>query len=373
MSAQPGHPFALVGPVHPHRGGIAQHTTELARRLDAGGMLTGLATWRSQGPAFMSPRGRYRFAEEHDAPGSRCLLDWRRPGSWIRAGSLLSRRADRLLFVVSDPFQLPALATVARTFRRGRRSTLSEVSIIVHNVLPHSRRRGDVMAARAVMRVADRVIVHSEQEAALATLLGADATVRARLPFHYPMPDDHGDLDGRPTTVHRHLVFFGTVRPYKGLDVLLRALAQTRSRPSLTVIGEFWEPVNAYVRRAEDLGVEDLVTIVDRFATPAEVAETLRAADAVVLPYRSASGSQMPRVAFAHGVPVIASEVADFSEQVRDGVDGLLVPPGDIERLATAIDSLYAEGGAVTLRRSVARPDADAEWSEYLVSLEADG
>jgi glycosyltransferase involved in cell wall biosynthesis len=166
--------------------------------------------------------------------------------------------------------------------------------------------------------------------------------------------------------VRNQLAFFGFVRPYKGLGDLLTALALASSRPALAVLGEFWEPVERYRQRIEQLGLVDRVTLDVGYASEAAVTELLNSSDALVLPYRTATGSQMPRLAFTHHTPVIATDAGDLAQQVRHGIDGLVCPANDPSSLAGAIDQLY-EGTTLTrLRSGVRTPSATDEWAAYL-------
>lgn len=373
MSSSPR--LAIVGPTHPHQGGIAQHTTELVHRLGSRVHVSELAAWSSQAPAFMSPR---RPAAER--PESRSFarvsreLDWRRPSSWSRTGSRLARDASVLVMVMTDPFQAPALIALARSFRAERPSGSSHVVLIAHNVLPHQRRPGDVIATRSALRAAERVVVHAPDEARDAARFGARDVVTCPLPFHFlgDFPTDHrghqSSSIGRRIPKDR-LAFFGMVRPHKGVRDLLRALAIADSTPELVILGEFWEPRRRYERLIATLGLDQRVTIHDRYASPAEVDRVLREADAMMLPYRTATGSQMPRVAFAHGLPVIGTDVADFREQVTHGVDGLISAPGDAAGLAASIDEFYRADVWHHLRTRVQVPVVDAEWDRYLAAV----
>jgi glycosyltransferase involved in cell wall biosynthesis len=224
------------------------------------------------------------------------------------------------------------------------------------------------MLMRRVLRCADRVIVHSAAEARLAQELGARATSSVALPFHPP----DGLRIGPHEAAQRRLDtlgFLGFVRPYKGLDLLLSALAISETRPRLIVQGEFWEPLGRYEQMLEHLGLTSRVELRPGYATGPDMSEVLKRIDALVLPYRSATGSQQPRVAFAGGVPVIATAVGDLADQVSDGIDGLIVDRIGAEALASAIDRFYTDGAWKRLRGGVRPPLADDEWARYLAAV----
>jgi D-inositol-3-phosphate glycosyltransferase len=362
--------WSIVGPTFPFKGGIAQHTTELAHRLSSRSIDVTIESWDRQYPNRLYPG-----VQQIDEPECRPFeaverrLSWNRPDSWVSTGRRLGQSADVIVFVVTTPFQIPSFAALLWSLRREarRKRRAKPVAIaIVHNVLPHESRRLDVPMTSRFLRSVDGAVVHSEAEAEQARLLGGSHVVTSGLPFffHGPLPIE------RDTNVFNKLAFVGFVRPYKGLDVLLHALQRSKSRPELEVRGEFWQDSTSYTKLADELGLTDRCRFVAEYATSTDLAGTIDSSDALVLPYRSGTGSQLPRIAFSRGVPVLATSVGDLPTQIRDGVDGLLCAPGDPDSLAEAIDELYAEGTLTGLRRNVRAPDVDREWEEYLNALD---
>ncbi len=167
----------------------------------------------------------------------------------------------------------------------------------------------------------------------------------------------------------RRLLFFGLVRPYKGLDVLLRALAAGPPDVRLTVAGEFWGGVGDTRRMIDELGLAGRVDLRPGYVPAADVPALFAAADAVVLPYRSATATQNVDLAHRYGLPVVATAVGMLAQAVRDGVDGLLATPGDPMSLAAALHRLYEPGMLDALRAQVVPPDVDAAWDRYLTVL----
>jgi len=220
---------------------------------------------------------------------------------------------------------------------------------------------------RAVLRAADRVVVHSQHEAALATDLRARVVLPLRLPFSPP--------DGLRIGPHKAgsqrtgmLGFLGFVRHYKGLDLLLEAIARSTSKPRLVVRGEFWEPVEKYLEIANRAGISERVRIFPGYASAGEISDMLGEVDALVLPYRSVTGTQQSRLAFACGVPVIATDVGSLRTEFRANVDGLLAP-ATVQGLKSAIDHFYSDGRWLRLRQNVRVPDAEGEWDRYVTGI----
>ncbi|WP_019629131.1 glycosyltransferase family 4 protein [Actinomadura atramentaria] len=350
---------AIVGPAFPYKGGGAQHTTELAHRLAAAGHDVAVESWRAQYPKFLYP-GQQTIddPEGEPFPATRHALDWRRPDGWWRTGRSL-RSADLVVFAVLSPVQVPSYLGILAGVGRGTRTVA-----LCHNVLPHERKPYDRPLMRALLRRVDGVLVHSAEQAELARTLTSRPVRVAEMPAHLPVAPA-GEIP--PVgEVRRRLLFFGIVRPYKGLDVLLRALADGPADVGLTVAGEFWGGVDETQALIGDLGLTGRVDLRPGYVPAAEVPELFAAADALVLPYRSATASQNVWMAHEHGVPVIATRVGGFPDQVRDGVDGLLCEPGDAAGLAKAIERFYAPGEAERLRAGIERVDHGPRWDAYI-------
>jgi glycosyltransferase involved in cell wall biosynthesis len=330
--------IALVGPAHPYKGGGARHTTELAHRLAAAGHDVIIESWRAQYPSRLYPgQQTVDVPEGEPYPRTHRRLAWYRPDGWLAEGRRL-RPADLVVFAYLTPLQAPPYLTIMAGLRRHART-----AVICHNVLPHERRPGDVPLTRALLSRADTVITH------------APAQTRLLPP---PAPAE-------PSAPAR-LLFFGIVRPYKGLDVLLRALAQAPAHVTLTVAGEFWADTTEMDNLIAELGLADRVTLRPGYVPADEIPALFGAADALVMPYREATASQNALLAFAHGVPVITTTAGALAEPVRDGVDGLTCAPGDTEDLLRVLKEFSDPQVARRLRAGIPAVDPDRGWDGYL-------
>ena len=364
--------IALIGPAQPYRGGGARHTTELAHRLAAAGHNVIVESWRAPGAQTAeAPEGK-------PYPRTYRRLAWNRPDGWAAAGRRL-RSADLVVFALLTPIQVPAYLVILAGLGRvpGRPRTL----VICHNVLPHERRPGDVALVRTLLAHVDTVLVHSAGQAAEARQLVPDVPiVVARMPPHLPATPrvpaaDHEDLSPERSAVPAsgqtkcQLIFFGIVRPYKGLDVLLRALARAPAHVTLTVAGEFWGGTGETEKLIAELGLQGRVTLQPGYVPAGRIPALFKAADALVLPYREATASQNVVLAFSYGVPVIATTAGALAEAVRDGVDGLTCAPGDVDDLARALTAISAPETAALLRSGVRAVDPEPYWAAYLRAL----
>ncbi|WP_433437854.1 glycosyltransferase family 4 protein [Nonomuraea sp. CA-141351] len=344
--------IAIVGPSYPYKGGGAQHTTELAHRLAAQGHDVVIESWRAQYPSFLYP-GQQTISEPEGTPFPKTVrrLDWRRPDGWVSAGKRL-RSADLVVLAVLSPVQVPAYLGILYGIRRKVRTIA-----LCHNVLPHERKPYDEPLMKALLKRVDGVLTHSDQQAELARGLTGKPIGVAALPPHLPSTNAE-----KSTQVHRRLLFFGMVRPYKGLDLLLKALPEGIG---LTVAGEFWGGLDETEALIAELGIGDRVELRPGYVAAADVPKLFAQADALVLPYRNATASQNVWLGHEHGVPVIATRVGALADHVTDGVDGLLVEPGDVGALRAAIERFYASGEPERLRSGVKAVDPEPFWSAY--------
>ena len=158
------------------------------------------------------------------------------------------------------------------------------------------------------------------------------------------------------------------IRPYKGLDVLLTALARIDG-VTLTVAGEFWGGADDTRALVTSLGLDDRVELRPGYVPASDVPGLFTDADALVLPYRSATASQNVFMAYEHGIPVIATRAGTLADHVRDGIDGVLADPGDADSLTAALKEFYAPGEPARLRAGVKPVDAEPHWAAYLEQL----
>ena len=358
--------IAIVGPAHPYKGGSTQHTTELAHRLLAAGHQVSLQSWSSQYPPLLYPGPP--IVDEPEVPlfpDTDRALAWYRPDGWWLTGRRLGRRFDAVLLTVFTSMQVPpylAIATAARA--QGCR-----VVALCHNVLPHERRGFDKPLMRALLRRCDAVLVHSPEEAELAASLAGTPVEVAALPLHLPYDDQPVARVGPRPARHR-LLFFGIVRRYKGLDLLLRALASTKPDISLTVAGEIWADRHELLTLISELQLGDRIALSDGYVPAEDVPAYFADADALVLPYRSGTASQNALIALQFGIPVIATRAGAIAAAISDGVNGILCTPGDVADLTRAISRLYEPGVLEQLQCGVRAPDTDPAWNSYLAALE---
>lgn len=368
MTAAPDRPprIAIVGPTHPHSGGIAQHTTRAAHELAAAGADVVIESWRAQYPAFLRkgldevPRDRPEIPE---FTAVRERLAWYSPVSWARAGRRL-RDADLVLLTLVTPFHAVPYAVLRLFLGRSAR-----VGAIVHNVLPHEPSPVDRALVKRALRGLDTVVVHSTEQASVAHELGVDParTVVRELPFPgIATPALPPAPAGSRRDAAVRLLFFGMVRHYKGVDLLIDALADV-DELELRVAGHFWEPVEQYREQVERLGLQQRVELLPGYVDADQIEQHLAWADVLVLPYRTATASYVSAIGRASGRPVIVTRTGALADDVADDVDGLVIEPDDVAALVDALRRVRDHDEVARLAEGTrTRPDPSAErWHDY--------
>jgi len=357
---------ALLGPLAPWRGGLAQYLALLGESLATRAEVRGI-TFTRQYPELLFP-GTSQLDPAAPRPTFpvEALLDSIAPWSWRRVAARLESFAPAAVILKWwMPFFAPSFASSVGPLRsRGTR-----VVLVCDNLVPHEHRPFDRAFTRWMLRNSDGYLVMSDSvEQDLDRLKPGAPRRRVAHPLYAQF--DRGRWT-RETARERLglsgevVLFFGYIRRYKGLDTLLEAWREVRARrpaATLVVAGEPYEDVAPYRRLAEVAGGAPAVRMLDRYVPDEEVEALFKAADVAVLPYRSATQSGVTHVAYALGVPVITTDVGGLAETVRPGETGLVVPPENPAALAGAIVEFFERGLATTFRQGVAAFAAAHSW-----------
>ncbi len=367
--------IALVGPTYPFRGGIAHYNTVLYRELSKRHEVF-LVSLKRQYPRILFP-GRTQRDESRDilAVDNDPILTPLNPLTWRRATErLASLKPDLVVFQWWHPFFGPAFGSVARGLRRrGIR-----VAFLCHNGRAHERSRIDDLLAGYALRAADAFIAHSNEDASALREAVPDTPITVSPHPSYDCFQNASHPIGKSEARGRIgvgeddevLLFFGYVRRYKGLPVLLEAMPKLRhGKARLLVVGEFYHGGDEARETVRDLGIADRVTFVDRYVANEEVAPYFVAADAVILPYRSASQSGIVQIAYAFGRPVVATRVGGLPEVVDEGETGFLCEPENPDALASAIDRIL-DADRASMRGAIERGRDRFSWDRMVEVVE---
>lgn len=324
--------IVLIGPVPPYRGGIAQYTAQLHKALaDTDDQFT--ISFSRQFPAFVYPGGSDKEPEPHRyMPAVEYVIDSVNPLSWPAVGRRIrSLNPDLIVAQWWHVYWAPFIIWMKWLARRSGKRLV----VICHNVDDHESAGWKVKLRNLALRGCKELFVHSSDHQESLCKIFPTAAVRMHpIPAYDAFPEPNAKLPRRART---ELLFFGLIRPYKGLDILLRALALIRDRNfHLTIAGESWEGVASYERIINEGGFSEKVEMLNAYISDQTAANLFARADAVVLPYRTASGSAVAALAFNYRKPVVASQIGGFLDIVAPGT-GILVEPENVDALASAL------------------------------------
>jgi len=340
----------IMGPAHPLRGGLATFNQRLARQFTREGHDCSIVSFSLQYPSFLFP-GTSQYTTE-PAPGDiviHTLINSVNPLNWVATGNKLRRwKPDLIVVRFWLPFMGPALGTILRIARRNRHT---KVVCIADNVIPHEKRPGDTAFTRYFLKSCDAFVTMSEK--VLHDLRRFEARKPARLVQH-PLYDTFGEAVDKAAAraqlrlpaEGKLLLFFGFIRQYKGLDLLLEAMKDERIGAAgirLLVAGEFYEDAAPYHQLIESAGIAGRLELRTQFIPDSEVRYYLCAADAVVQPYKNATQSGVTPLAYHFEKPMIVTNVGGLPALVPHLKSGLVAEPSPAA-LADAILQFYELG-----------------------------
>ena len=340
----------IIGPAHPLRGGLASYNERLAREFRHHGDRVVIFTFSLQYPEFLFP-GTTQYSSE-PAPDDldiRIAINSINPFNWIHAGREI-RKVGPTIVVVRYwlPFMGPCLGTILRIVRRNRKT---KIICISDNIIPHEKRPGDTLFTRYFIPAVDGFITMSKK--VLSDLQGFTKTKPAEFVPH-PLYDNFGELVPRSSARaeidvpldKKVILFFGFIRPYKGLDLLLEAMADPRFVTQdiyLLIAGEFYEDSSPYLDLIRRLGIGGRIILRTEFIPDSRVKYYLCAADLVVQPYRHATQSGVTPLAYHFERPMVVTRVGALPDMVPDGEVGLIAEPSS-DSLADQIIRYFEMG-----------------------------
>jgi glycosyltransferase involved in cell wall biosynthesis len=348
--------IVIIGPAWPLRGGLASFDQRLCKAFQEDGHSCSIYSFSLQYPGFLFP-GKTQFSSDPPPMGIEIhpSINSVNPLNWLAIGNRLQKEAPDLVVVrYWLPFMGPALGTILRRIRKNGRT---KIIAITDNVLPHEKRPGDKSFTKYFLHSCDAFITMSE--AVMQDLRKFEKTKPAKTVIH-PLYDNFGEIITKERARNllkekiglqigekdKVLLFFGFIRKYKGLDILLRAMAEPTVRDSdirLLVAGEFYEDKEVYDRLIKELNISEKLILKTDFIPDGEVQFYLCASDAVVQPYRHATQSGVTPLAYHYEKPMIVSNVGSFAEQVLHEQTGLVTKP-DPASIANAILRFYELG-----------------------------
>lgn len=326
--------IVLIGTAHPYRGGLAVFNERLIRQFQNEGNEAEIMTFTLQYPSLLFP-GKTQYSTEpkpEDLKITRCVNSIN-PFNWIKVGRKLRKmRPDLVIIKFWLPFMAPCFGKIARLARKNGHT---KVVSVLDNVIPHEKRIGDRALVRYFVNSVDGFVAMSKS---VEDDLGQFDTVKPRTLCPHPLFDSFGERISRDAALDflkidkntRYFLFFGLVRAYKGLDLLIDAFADERLRKfqvKLLIAGEFYDDLKPYLEQIDKLGLNDLVILNNQFINDTDVKYYFNSADMIVQPYKSATQSGVTQIAYHFEKPMLVTNVGGLGEIIPNGKVGYVVEP----------------------------------------------
>jgi glycosyltransferase involved in cell wall biosynthesis len=367
--------FTMIGPVYPYRGGIAHYTAQLIQALSKAGHDVQTVSFRRQYPDWLYPGTTDKDPSlEMLQLDAQYLLDPMNPFTWwLATDQIYKHRPDLVVIQWWTTFWAPAFACLSAELRRKK----LKVGFIIHNVLPHEQRFFDPWLARMALSQGQVFLAQTEREKQRLLQLLPGRQVRVcQLPTYTfltnrQLPKEEARRKmGFP--LNRPLIlFFGIVRPYKGLKYLLDSMAILKGKnpvdlPFLLVAGEIWEEKEIYQEQIKRLDLNECVRLDDRYVPDEEAAVMFSAADMLVAPYVDGTQSAAAGLALGFGLPLVVTDIVagGISEENQQYVR--VVKASDAEVIAQAIQQVISEPRPLQFRYH----NVEDEWKRLIISLE---
>jgi D-inositol-3-phosphate glycosyltransferase len=367
--------IVILGTAHPLRGGLSAYNERIAYEFQSQGHEVIIYTFSLQYPDFLFP-GTTQFSDQ-PAPKDltiKVAVNSVNPFNWWKVGrEIKALNADLLIVKFWLPFMAPCLGTICKLVRGNNKT---KVISIIDNIIPHEKRIGDFQFAKYFVNNVDGFIAQSKS--VLSDLNLFDATKPKRFSPH-PLYDNFGAAIpkeeakaklGLDSNKH-YLLFFGFIRDYKGLDILLKAIADKHFKDqniNVIVAGEFYNNAEQYHQLIEELKIADLVTLRTDFIPDDMVRYYFCASDIVVQPYKHATQSGVTQICYHFNRPMIVTNVGGLPEIVPNDVVGYVVEP-EPTSIANAILKFYAEQKEDVFAANINIEKEKYSWNAMLKSI----
>lgn len=377
MFHQPHLKIAIIGPAHPLRGGLASYNERLAKQfIDEGNEVT-IYTFSLQYPSFIFP-GTTQYSTE-SKPSNLTInvcINSINPFNWIKVGNnLKNEKPDLVIVRYWLPFMGPCLGFILRQIKKNKQT---KIVCIADNIIPHEKRFGDKAFTKYFVQPVDAFITMSDK---VMTDLKLFAPTKPTQLVAHPLYDNFGEKVSKEEARLKLgikneeliLLFFGFIRKYKGLDLLLNAMKIIKNskfniqNSKLLIAGEFYEDRKAYDEQIEKLDLQENLILNTDFIPDSEVKYYLCAADVVVQPYKNATQSGVTPLAYHFEKPMIVTNVGGLPSLVPNNKVGLIAEP-NAESIAEKIIDYFTKGEAYFLPHLI-EEKKKFTWSKMTASI----
>lgn len=364
--------IAILGSAHPLRGGLAAFNERLAYQLQEQGHEVVIYSFSLQYPSFLFP-GKTQYTDERAPTGIKIntVVNSVNPFNWLQVGSRMNReKYDLIVVKYWLPFMGPAFGTI---LRKAKKNKHTKVLCIVDNIIPHEKRPGDQQFTQYFIKAVDAFVTMSKD------VLKDVKTFTDKPAYFTPHPvyDSYNEPVSKQVAcaklqldpAKKYMLFFGFIRDYKGLDLLLQAMADDRIMQAgieLIVAGEYYskdaEAANNTIIEQHQL--QKAVHLKTDFIPNGEVRYYFSAADLVVQPYKHATQSGITQIAFHFEKPMVVTNVGGLAEVVPDGKVGFVAEP-EPKSIADAILKFYQPNSIPNLQQNIINEKKKYSWEVF--------
>ncbi len=368
--------IAIVGSAYPLRGGgIATFNERMAKAFIDNGDDVKIYTFSLQYPSILFP-GKTQYSEETPPEGLdiEVIVNSINPFNWIKVGRHLKKLApDLVILRYWIPFMGPCLGTISKIIRKNKKT---KVIAITDNVIPHEKKPGDILLSKYFVKNVDAFITMSKS---VLNDLNQFDTAKPRKYTPHPLYDNFGEIIPKDTAKEQlgldqntnYILFFGFIRDYKGLDILLEAFADKRLRElpvKLLVTGEFYAKPEKYLEIIKKNNLEEFIELRTDFIPNTDVHKYFCASDVVVQPYKTATQSGITQVAYHFNKPMITTNVGGLSELIPNEKVGYVVNT-DQQEIADAIFKFYTLKKESEFSTNAAEEKKKYSWKVFVENL----
>ena len=365
----------IIGPAHPYRGGISNFNNSLAQAYNDKGDDVQVFSFSLQYPSFLFP-GKTQY-ENSDPPRNiniKSVINSINPFNWFSVSKQINKEnPDYVIIRYWLPFMGPCLGTIARLLNSN-----IKILAITDNIIPHEKRFGDFLLTKYFIKGCDAFLTLSAS--VLEDLLKFTSSTK-KIFIPHPIYDTFGNKIDKNIALQnlnlnskdKHLLFFGFVRKYKGLDLMLEAMADIRVKElgvKLIVAGEFYDDINEYLNLIDELGIKDNIILKSDFIAEADVKNYFCASDMITQTYRTATQSGVTQIAYHFERPMLVTNVGGLAEIVPDNKVGYVTSknPSDI---AGAIVDFYNNNKEQEFTKNTISEKKRFTWESLIDGIES--
>ncbi len=368
----------IIGTAYPFRGGgMSTYNERLARAFQDRGDKVTIYTFSLQYPGFLFP-GKTQYSTDHPPTdlNIKVAINSVNPFNWIKVGIEIKKlKADIVVIRYWMPFMAPSLGTLARIIRRNKHS---KVVAIADNIIPHEKMPGGHFLSKFFVKSCDGFIVMSRS---VLNDLNKFDKVRPRLFSPHPLYDNFGAVISKSQAKRmlgleeetHYILFFGFIRQYKGLDLLIKAFADERFRKlpvKLLIAGEFYVDGKQYLDLIDSLGLKADIVLRTEFIENNDIVNYFCASDIVAQPYKDATQSGVTQIAYHFDKPMLTTNVGGLSEMVPHEKVGYVVSP-DVNEISEALLRFFIENKETEFSANAANEKKRFSWDLLLEKIDA--